>query len=367
MNNKNNKNRLVFIDGLRAFAILMMLQGHFISGVLAPEYRDKTNIIYNFWIYCRGFTAPIFFTITGWVFTFLLLKNKKKKYWNNSRIKKGLKRVIELLLWGYIIRLNLKSFYYGNINASFIQTDVLQIIAIGLFYIILTYFIFHKWRWGFFFALISIGIFIFITEPLYYNLSFSSLPKFIAAYLTKANNGVFYLLPWLGYVSIGAGLSIIFDYIHYKKRGLKIAAFVFLFTGLLLLFFSSPFFIFLNTYIPGDIFLKVAYNNFLFIRLGDVFILFALFIIISPLLRGKLWQNIGKKTLTIYIIHYFILYGSLTGEGFYKYYKYSFNWSESIFGALIFLFICVALSFILPQIFQMFKKHFFKLIRKNHT
>ena len=68
--------RLYFIDALRAFAILMMLQGHFISGLLDPVFKDPENPIYSFWLYCRGFTAPVFFTITGWVFTFLLLRSK---------------------------------------------------------------------------------------------------------------------------------------------------------------------------------------------------------------------------------------------------------------------------------------------------
>ena len=76
--------RLYFIDALRAFAILMMLQGHFISGLLDPVFKDPDNPIYSFWLYCRGFTAPVFFTITGWVFTFLLLRNTTEG-WNNPK------------------------------------------------------------------------------------------------------------------------------------------------------------------------------------------------------------------------------------------------------------------------------------------
>ena len=39
-----NSTRLYFIDAVRAFAILMMLQGHFIDTLLAPIYRDKTGV-----------------------------------------------------------------------------------------------------------------------------------------------------------------------------------------------------------------------------------------------------------------------------------------------------------------------------------
>ena len=35
--------RLYFLDAIRAFAILMMLQGHFISGVLDPFLKDPPS------------------------------------------------------------------------------------------------------------------------------------------------------------------------------------------------------------------------------------------------------------------------------------------------------------------------------------
>ncbi|WP_372975027.1 heparan-alpha-glucosaminide N-acetyltransferase domain-containing protein, partial [Muriicola sp.] len=58
-------NRLHFIDAMRAWAILMMLQGHFVDGLLDPVYRDPGNGIYSVWRYFRGITAPVFFTVSG--------------------------------------------------------------------------------------------------------------------------------------------------------------------------------------------------------------------------------------------------------------------------------------------------------------
>lgn len=52
--------RLFFLDAVRAFAILMMLQGHFIDSLLNPIYRDTSNTVYNVWAYFRGITAPTF-------------------------------------------------------------------------------------------------------------------------------------------------------------------------------------------------------------------------------------------------------------------------------------------------------------------
>ena len=43
---KQTTSRLIFIDIIRAFAICMMLEGHFIDGLLAPEYRDENNLLF---------------------------------------------------------------------------------------------------------------------------------------------------------------------------------------------------------------------------------------------------------------------------------------------------------------------------------
>ena len=85
-------NRLFFIDAVRAFAILMMLQGHFIDTLLNPIYRDESNMMYHIWSYSRGITAPTFFTISGLVFLYLLLKAKDK---GNNKVMYEMKEYME--------------------------------------------------------------------------------------------------------------------------------------------------------------------------------------------------------------------------------------------------------------------------------
>ena len=86
---QNNSNRLFFIDAIRAWAILMMLQGHFIDGLLDPYYRDGANLAYKTWLYFRGITAPVFFTVSGFIFTYLLMRAPTVGR-DNPRVKKGL-------------------------------------------------------------------------------------------------------------------------------------------------------------------------------------------------------------------------------------------------------------------------------------
>ena len=56
--------RLYFLDALRALALLLLLQGHWISGLLDLQRVDTDVLLYRFWKYCRGITAPVFFTIS---------------------------------------------------------------------------------------------------------------------------------------------------------------------------------------------------------------------------------------------------------------------------------------------------------------
>ena len=333
------KPRLYFIDALRAFAILMMLQGHFISGILNPATIDPQNVFYTFWLYCRGFTAPIFFTITGWVFTFLLLRNKQQG-WKNPRIKKGLKRTLELLLWGYLLRLNLPMLFNGKINTSVLYPDVLQIIGLSLSFIILIYVIFGFLKQWTSLVFLGTGLLIFVCEPLYVEMIFPALPPYLSAYLTEANKGVFYLFPWTGYVCIGAFIAYLFNP---KTEQLWAWGFGFLGLGYWLIYQSSPFLITLESFTRIELFSKVAFNNFLFIRLGDAFILFGVFMLFNDYLKKSLWTSVGSKTLEIYIVHYFILYGSLFGIGLYKYLKYSWSFPESILGAILFMLVCTAI------------------------
>jgi peptidoglycan/LPS O-acetylase OafA/YrhL len=89
----------------------------------------------------------------------------------------------------------------------------------------------------------------------------------------------------------------------------------------------------------------VAYNNFLFIRLGDVLVLIGAFMLLNPWLKQGAWRRIGQKTLALYIVHYFILYGSLTGYGVNKYFARSLSLELTLATALGFILLCLTIVF----------------------
>ena len=70
------------------------------------------------------------------------------------------------------------------------------------------------------------------------------------------------------------------------------------------------------------------------------------FMLVRRFLTNKTLLKIGGSTLTIYIVHFIILYGSFTGLGLYKFFYHELTPWIAISGALTFMVICTYLSLI---------------------
>lgn len=344
---KPSSTRLFFIDAMRAWAILMMLQGHFIDGLLDPVFRNPENIAYSTWLYFRGITAPVFFTVSGFIFTYLLIRVPEKGL-TNPRIKKGIRRGLQLILIGYLLRLNLFGLLSGKLYDSFYLVDVLHCIGMSILIIVGIYTLTaSRKKWMFPSLLVAITLFLFLLEPIYKQWSFNFLPTAIANYFTKTNGSIFTIIPWMGYTTVGASLSILFNRFKDFKQLYPTAIAIALLSGLSLIFFSSDLFVILYENTGYSLFKLIELNNYLFIRLGDVLVVFAIFMLLRRIMNNKTILKIGASTLSIYVIHFVILYGSLTGLGLYGFFNHQLSPNIVIPGAFLFMVTCtfVALQF----------------------
>ncbi len=336
--------RLYFIDAMRAWAILMMLQGHFMDGLLENVFRTSSDTGFTIWRYFRGITAPVFFTVSGFIFTFLLLRVPQKGL-ENPRVKKGIKRGLQLLLIGYLLRLNLFGLLVGEIYGSFFLVDVLHCIGLSILSIIGIYVLTsRKNTWVLPAVLFTITILLFTFEPYYKQFSFGFLPEAIANYFTKANGSVFTILPWLGYATFGGFLSILFKKFKDAKYLYPAAIAIAVVAGSGLIFYSSELFLSLSRATEIQLFSDIYFNNYLFIRLGDVFLVFAFFMLFRSFMKHATILKIGQSTLSIYVIHFIILYGSFTGLGLYRFFEHSLTPPVAIIGAIAFMISCSFLA-----------------------
>lgn len=331
-----NKTRLYFIDAVRAFAILMMLQGHFIDTLLDVSYRDESNMFFKCWQYFRGITAPTFFTISGLIFSYLLIKAKQKGQ-VKKRMRKGVMRGLMLIGIGYLLRVPIFEWLFGKFSSYFLIIDVLQCIGLSLILVVGIYRLTFKKNLVFSMLMFVIGVATFLTEPLYRYIDLPNIPKVFANWLTKDYGSVFTILPWFGYVAFGAFIATLF-YRFVEQPKFKPSIIIgFITVGCFLIFKSSWLLMRLHFVTDILLFKDVAYYNYLFTRLGNVLLLFALFYSLERYIKQPLFLKIGQKTLSIYVIHFVIIYGSFTGIGLHQLIGKTLLPWQAIIGAIVFL------------------------------
>ena len=189
-----------------------MLEGHFMAVVLHEDYRDSSNWIYHYWQYLRCITAPLFFTISGIVFTYLLTQHSVP-FFQNIRVKKGFFRFLKLLFWGYFLLINFQLILKGKWSDYFIIFHVLQCIGVSIFLIICLYGIQKIIRFiplGLLFALS--GLSIFILSPTMHSLEFSNVPQFVENIFVQSTKNIIYksmfpIFPWVGFALFGAAIG----------------------------------------------------------------------------------------------------------------------------------------------------------------
>lgn len=283
-------NRLVFIDIARSIAILMMLEGHFIVMALSTDYRGNEYLLYDIWRFTRGLTAPLFFTVSGLVFTYLLVRNNVG-FFENKRVRKGLKRSLQLILWGYALQLNLLYLIQGEFSGFFFIFHVLQCIGASLFTVIIIYGIYKLVRvvplyiWLGIFGLLGI-----ILKPTMYALDFSGVHPMIENIFVVTSDdrefkSIFALFPWVGFACFGGMIGAFVSnrphkvYTNWFPLTLTVIGIILNVAGDPILNLIQP--IFLETGMKPFVGL-----GYLLARLGQVFFVLAVIIIIGKYKRN---------------------------------------------------------------------------------
>src|SRR5690606_10502058 len=148
------------------------------------------------------------------------------------------------------------------------------------------------------YALLLIGaLATFLFYPNIEPYDFSNLPLFIANYISKAKHFNFTIIPWVGYSLFGGVLGIL---ILTRPRFINsyLLAVIFFISGFLLHFYSTEMLMDLYELTGWLNFKSLAYNNFLFYRLGHVFIAVSIFMIINNIFSNipKIIPKIGSET-----------------------------------------------------------------------
>lgn len=344
--NETKATRLKFIDLARSIAILLMLEGHFIDSTLGEQFRSPDAhfvnpdfLAYDIWHLIRGYTSPLFLTITGMVFAYLLYKKNDVPYLQNERVSKGFHRVLILLFWGYLMTPN--------------NFHILQCIGIGLFLLLLVYGLYKVVKiiplWVYYFTLGFVFYFTYAYFNSFKDASGATLPFPLHSYTWIQNiifnpgNALFPIFPNLGNTFFGAALGVGL-YAKPLQRNRKLIPLSFFLLGVFLTFFYTKIIYSFLTFI-GDArpyFNYLGTTNWLFERLGWVLIFISILSFIDVYFRIKdnLFLKIGQNTFIIFIVHMMLLYGVLFPISINDFFQRGHNPLtpyQAVLGALLFL------------------------------
>jgi uncharacterized membrane protein len=342
--------RLKFIDLARSIAILLMLEGHFVEMTLLEAYRDPGHPIFSCWNYIRGLAAPMFFTVTGLVFVYLLTGQSGPHFFQQIRVKKGLKRILELLFWGYLLQINLWNFprYFSGQSDPWLSAfHVLQCIGIGLLILISVAGLQRLVKpipLPLLYALTAFCLLLFYgylgTLPLG-----SFVPEKAPSLIQNAIVGprsVFPIAPWMIFTLYGGAFGALLRYFPEKIRR-PWFPFAVLGCGLLLKFAGGTIDDWIFKHFLGVIGSPIetpwTFHNWIHVRVGEIVAILGILILIENRfpLNHSWFLKIGQNTFPIYVLHVILLYNGIFGIGLASiFWKLLSPWQAAL-GAVLFM------------------------------
>jgi len=339
MTQTDKKHRIIFIDLMRAFAVLQMVQGHTVDALLAPEFRSLDYPLYAVWNFMRGMTAPIFMFTSGTVFTYLF-RLVDEPFEKNPRVKKGIKRFLLLVFLGYLLRYpTYKVFDFSDVTKQqldlFFAVDVLQLIGFGLLFLMISAYISEKLKLGDTITFIIMALLFIVPSPFFAKIDWLKIfPQPIANYFYAANGSLFPLFPWAGYVLSGGilGSYLARNPLVFKTKKFSIRLVT---IGCLLILIAAVYVIFELGKDIHQLSDSYTYDTIIF-RIGFVLIITGIVSYISQSITSipRIFILIGRNTLLIYVVHLMIIYGSAWNPGLYLIWGNSVPASTTILIAL---------------------------------
>ena len=352
--------RLRFIDLARSIAIIMMLQGHFIA-LTYDDYFAQVDLInangfsdnfgFDIWFQLRSLTAPMFFTVTGLVFVYLLLANPDTPFFKQKRVRKGIRRAFYIIFWGYLLQLNYQSLSYylaGNINQRFFAFHVLQSIGTSILLLIIVYGIYKliKGIIPLYVLLFALGVVVFLFNPILKGSEqyFPQGAHVIFQNMIKGPKSFFPLIPWAGFVFIGGSIGA---FIRTNTELIKQRSFIFKFIGYGVSFCLIMLGVFYLLDMSGVPFWE---QKTPFIQTLFIILILGILMLFEPRLKRSdtLIMAMGQNTLFIYILHVMLLYGALIGIGLRTWYEHSLSFAIAVLGAIGFVLFFAFLVKLLP-------------------
>ncbi len=334
--------------------MVLMMQGHTLDALLAPRYQ--TASWYNLWLYCRGLTAPAFMVLSGFSFALASVSRWEDYLTISLPVIRRMRRFGFFVLLGYAMHFPVHRFrelqwLYAEGWHSWLQVDVLQ--AIGVSLVLLQGLVFlcrNPQRFARMSLLGAAGAFL-LAAPLWSSTLGAGLPVGVAAYFDGATGSPFPLLPFAGFVFLGAGLGTLYK----LAAQMSLAAFVrrMMLGGVALVAcgaaLQKP-----AVALLGEPLFWHASPTLALVRSGIVLLviaaaaLFGRFVRISP----GIVRALAAESLLVYFVHICLVYGSIWNTGL----RQTFGATFGLLGASLWAVTLIVVMLALALLWNRFKQ-----------
>jgi uncharacterized membrane protein len=316
---ESGKVRYLFVDLLRGWAVILMIEAHVVNGLLLPELKETT--LFSIIHFLNGSVAPAFLFMAG--FTFAVASQRKwAEYLHLQKaFYRQVGRLLFILLLGYALHLPYFSLRKTLVEStpndfvSFFQVDILHTIAISLLALLfLLLIVREEKRLRYLSLFVAAGI--VFTTPVVWDYDFAKIfPLPLASYFNAQHGSPFPLFPWSAFVFCGVVASQFF--LSARKNGYEKSVIQKIFwAGATIVVLGI-----LSDYLPFSIYRTYDFwhtsPSFFMIRLGIVMIALTAMYYYEKRIssRSLVMQTIGQESLFVYTVHIVLVYGSAVKNG----------------------------------------------------
>ncbi len=307
------KSRLIFVDLLRGWATVVMIEVHVFNAFIIPALKETEW--YNLLNYVNGLVAPAFIFVAGFVFVYVS-ERKIEDFRTYGRLFwKQIGRIAQIWFLAYALHLPFFSWQRMLHETSadgwliFYQSDVLNCIAAGILFL----FLFRIWiksnnvyRW---FLLVS-GLLIAFVTPFIWEIDFNTyIPSQIGAYINGRHFSNFPLFLWIAFMMAGGYFAM--DFMRAKQTGTEKACLKRLGISGAVMMIGGRFATNLPAFMPHASTNIRANPFFFFERLGIILLLLLVCWYYAEWRKTEksFILDASRESLSIYATHLLVIYG----------------------------------------------------------
>jgi uncharacterized membrane protein len=305
---KRASGRLAFIDWVRGFAAVIMLQGHVFHSFTRTDLRDKGPYMLS--QFFGGLPPAVFILHTGITFAFLMHSQERQGASAWKRVVAALKRSRYLFLIAFLFRLQLYVFGFPTSPAGeLLRVDILNCMGMAMLIFAPMAVFSTKER----IRLCTIlGFVIAGLAPVVSMIDEATVPWLVRSYFFPSYN-YFGFFPWASFLAFGMAAGSVLRTVKQEDMSRTMLWMLTLGVGLAIgahYLSNMPY----SVYSKSEFWLNSP--GLIMIKLGIVLALLAvafLWVNMASPQRWSVFRQLGTTSLLVYWVHIEIVYGRWFG------------------------------------------------------